>query len=140
MTPSAEPRCAARTRNIETEAWLLVGMTQSLSASMALKDERVSFADENELVHFSTPLARIERVWSPWYYFGGGLKLRIDRKTFRITLTRPNDQPGGAGRPLRFGSSPCGISTALFVWSKFKDIFRGRQLTRCWQSALAVSE
>lgn len=137
---SDETRGTSARGKIESEAWLLVGMTRSLAGWMVLQDECVAFADENGHVHFSTPVAQIERAWSPWYYFGGGLKLRIDGKTFRITLTRPNDQPGGAQRPLRFGSDPCGISTAAFAGSKFKDIFRGRQLTRCWKAALAVSQ
>ena len=139
MTTVDEARGTSARGNIESEAWLLVGMTRSLAGWMVLEDECIAFADEDGQVHFSTPLAQIERAWSPWYYFGGGLKLRIDGKTFRITLTRPNDQPGG-GRPFRLGSDPLGIRTAAFAWNKFKDIFRGRQLTRCWKEAFAVSQ
>lgn len=140
MKTPVETHRTAATENIESEAWLLVGITRSLAGWMVLEDEYVAFADEEGHVHFSTPLAEIERVWSPWYYFGGGLKIRIDGIAFRITFTRPNDQPGGVRRPLRFGSDPCGISTAAFAWSKFNDIFRGREWTRRWKTALPVEQ
>jgi len=123
----------------DSEAWLLVGMTSSLAGWLALSDGFLAFADEDGDIHFSLPLEDIEQIWSPWYYFGGGLKMRIEGHTFRITFTLPNDQPGGDRRPIHDGSNLTkGASAATFALSKFRDITRGRELTRTWKRLLGV--
>jgi hypothetical protein len=126
--------------NLDSEAWLLVGLTRTLAGRLVFDNGCLTFADEDGSVHFSTPLSEVERIWSPWYYFGGGLKMRVDGVTFRITFTLPNDQPGGNRQPHRFGSDlQRGASAASFAWGKFNDIARGRELTRRWKTALAVT-
>ena len=64
-------------------------------------------------------LGEISAVTFPWYYFGGGMKLRIGMDSYRLSFARPGnlpDDPGGAG-----------------------DVRSARQSGAAWKSALAAS-
>ena len=64
-------------------------------------------------------LGELSAVTFPWYYFGGGMKLRIGMDRYRVSFARPGnlpDDPGGPG-----------------------DISSARRSGAEWKSALAPS-
>ena len=57
----------------------------------------------------------------PWYYLGGGMKLRIETKTYRISFARPGNLPEENGERAAVG----GIGSS-------------RESGALWKSALAA--
>jgi len=61
-------------------------------------------------------------VTFPWYYFGGGMKLRVGTDNYRISFARPGNLAEDFSENASVG-----------------DIAGGRQTGRAWKSALADS-
>ena len=102
---------------LRTEAWLLRGIS-SMPGALALANDRLSFTafgagnfggrqlrkleaeagrdglatrlgnDENTVV-FDVPLAEVQDVNFPWYYFSGGVKLTLCGVRYRFGFARP---------------------------------------------------
>ncbi len=78
-----------------TSAWLLKGITGSVSGYLELRDERLTFTTgEDELYLFNVPLSEVKDVVFPWYYFGGGVKLRIGAHKYRFSFIEPYSESG----------------------------------------------
>lgn len=99
---------------VYTEAWILKGITGNVAGVLGLEDGRFTFVTDDELAIFDVPLSDVGDVKVPWYYFGGGMKLRVGDERYRLTFVRPTAMGGGVG-----------------------DIPEGRAACRMWQSLLA---
>jgi len=115
--------------HLRTQAWLLRGIS-SIPGALRLAGGRLSFTafgagnlwpsqlrtlerdtgriglakrlgkEENTVV-FDVPLADIQHVRFPWYYFSGGLKLTLNGIVYRFGFDRPsNTKLSGEGADL----------------------------------------
>ncbi len=104
-----EIEAASDQQNFHSVAWLMVGCSSTSAGQLALRDGHLEFIDVDGEVHVRTPRCEIESAWSPWYYFGGGLKLRMRGRTYRIHV-RITQRPAGGARRLAenlwFGGRP----------------------------------
>ena len=100
---------------------LLSGLTGSAAGELRLTQGRLVFETHDGRRLLDAALGEISAVKFPWYYFGGGIKLRIGTDNYRLSFTRP------ANLPEDFSESHAG------------DISSGRQSGAAWKSALADS-
>lgn len=52
---------------------------------------RVSFVSRDGRRIFDAALGDLSAVSFPWYYFGGGMKLRIGSDAYRVSFARPGN-------------------------------------------------
>jgi hypothetical protein len=85
-----------------TSAWLLIGITGSEHGVLRLANGRLTFATGDGRSVFDVPLSGVSEVKFPWYYFSGGVKIRIGANSYRLSFVQPNNEAGpsdiGAGR------------------------------------------
>jgi hypothetical protein len=85
-----------------TSAWLLIGMTGSAHGVLRLANGRLTFTTGDGRSVFDVPLSGVSDVKFPWYYFSGGVKIRIGADSYRLSFVQPNNEAGpsdiGAGR------------------------------------------
>lgn len=130
MPTTTQPDTALR-----TELWRLIGLTRSEPALLELADGRLALTTGDGR-QFDVPLAEVERVVFPWYYFGGGCKLTVGGKEHRISFVRPNDASDLPARLL--AHTDVGAPFALLtVGRKVTDIGSGRRAGKAWKAALA---
>lgn len=99
---------------VYTEAWILQGITRNVPGVLGLDEGRFTFVTDDEQAIFDAPLSDVGDVKVPWYYFGGGMKLRVGDERYRLSFIRPTAAGGGIA-----------------------DIPEGRAACRLWQSLLA---
>ena len=118
-------------------AWMLEGMTRSVPGVLELADGRIGFTTEEGRV-FESALGDIT-VKFPWYYFGGGCKIRIGDRVYRISFVRPNDATDVPGSLLARldGGAAGGAAALLTAGRKLADVGRGRKAGKQWKAALA---
>lgn len=114
-------------------AWLLHGLTGSSAGWMALGEGRLAFTDGEALV-FDVPLGAIDRIRFPWYYFGGGMKLRAEGREYRISFVRPNGAEVATARLLGEAGSPAALVLAA---EKIGSVVEGRAAGRRWRELLS---
>jgi hypothetical protein len=74
---------------LETRAWLLGGaLAGNVEGVLRLAGRRLNFTGPSGQV-FDAPLDDVRDVTFPWYYFNGGLKLRIGMKRYRVSFVEP---------------------------------------------------
>lgn len=100
--------------SVYTEAWILEGVTGNVAGVLGLDEGRFIFVTDDEQAIFDAPLSDVGDVKVPWYYFGGGMKLRVGDERYRLTFVRPTAMGGG-----------------------ITDIPAGRAACRLWRSLLA---
>ncbi len=138
MTPS--PR-------LRTAAWLLRGIS-SLPGVLSLANNRLTFTafgsgnfwpgqlrqleadtglaqlaqrleNDERAILFDVPLAEVEAILFPWYYFSGGVKFTV------------------GGVRYRFGfDKPANTMITGDVEGNINEIARGRQSGKAWRKAL----
>lgn len=113
-------------------AWLLKGTTVSIAGWLDLTAGRLRFATPEEVV-FDVPLAEVTDITYPWYYFGGGLKLRAAGAPHRISFVVPNGMEYASGRLLADSGNPAAL---IMVASKAEDIGSGRAVGKQWRILL----
>jgi hypothetical protein len=121
------------TKTLRTPAWQMVGITVSVPGVLELADGRLGFTTVEGRV-FEAPLAEVSDVVFPWYYFGGGVKLRVGGEQVRISFVRPNDATDVPGRVLA-GEGDAGAAL-LTVGRKVDDIGQGRAAGSAWRAIL----
>jgi hypothetical protein len=95
---------------MRSPAWLLGGMTRSVAGELALTQDRIVFEASDGRRIFDAPLGEITAVKFPWYYFGGGMKIRFGKDAYRVSFARPgnlpddSDQSGDIGSARRSGA------------------------------------
>lgn len=129
------------TGSLATAAWVLVGMTRNVPGILATDGQRLTFASAEEVV-FDSPMEEISEVVFPWYYFGGGCKLRVGDERIRLSFVRSNNAPDAtdatlnAARDLVLGSPGGQLQRAV---GSLRDIGKGRAAGKAWRSVLAGS-
>lgn len=119
-------------RTLDTEAWLLRGLTTSIPGRLILNGGRLRFTGRDGVL-FDVPSADIRSVRFPWYYFGGGLTFQAGEVRHRISFVRPNGAEYGVARGAAAVGSPLALVVAAM---KFTDIRAGRGVTRRWRQVL----
>ena len=106
---------------MRSSAWLLSGLTGSVAGELELTQERFIFETHDGRRILDAPLGDLSAVTFPWYYFGGGMRVRIGAETYRLSFTRPGNLPDHSGEASEAG-----------------DIGGGRRAGAAWRSALAA--
>src|SRR4029079_1666247 len=122
-------------QELATPVWLLIGMTGSTPGLLELASGKIAFTSDEGRV-FEAPLTDI-RVKYPWYYFGGGCKIAIADKTYRISFVRPNNASDISGDLLSQLDGNTGVLSLLTAGQKLQDIGKGRKAGKVWKAALA---
>ena len=104
---------------MRSPAWLLSGFTRSVAGELVLKHKRLVFAAHDGRRLIDSALGDVTGVRFPWYYFGGGMKLRIGMETYRLSFARP------------------GNLAEDFRENAVGDVASARQNGAAWKSALA---
>jgi len=99
---------------VYTQAWILEGITRSVAGVLGLEEGRLTFVTDEEVTIFDVPVSSVGDVKVPWYYFGGGMKLRVGAERYRLSFVLPTAAGGGV-----------------------TDIPEGRAACRMWRSLLA---
>jgi hypothetical protein len=107
---------AMATDEVETEAWLLRGITGSIPGILSLANGRFTFVTGDGQAVFDAPVSDVADVKVPWYYFGGGMKLSVGTERYRLSFVRPTAAGGGVA-----------------------DIPQGRGACKMWRSLLQPS-
>lgn len=113
-------------------AWLLKGLTQSIPGWLDLHEERLRFTTPEKVV-FDVPRAKVTAIAYPWYYFGGGVKLRAGGQPYRLSFVKPNGAEYAMARAQAFVDDPAALG---LVASKAADIGAGRDVGRRWRELL----
>ncbi len=113
-------------------AWQLHGITGTSGGRLSLTGDVLSYREERRLI-FTTRLRDVERMVFPWYYFGGGVKLRIDGKWYRLSFVVPNGAEVAIGRAHGEAGSPMALQHAQ---EKLQDVADGRTLGKEWRGLL----
>lgn len=124
---------------LATPAWLLVGITGSVGGLLEMAGGRLAFTTDEEQV-FNEPLQSVSEVKFPWYYFGGGVKLTVSGRKYRISFVQPNGAEDIPARLLARTGSALGIGLGLLtVGRKIRDIGTGRRAGKAWQTILTAA-
>lgn len=115
-----------------SDAWLLQGLTQSIPGWLDLQGGRLRFTTPDEVV-FESPLSEVTAITFPWYYFGGGMKLRAGGAPYRISFVKPNGAEYAVARGLAAHGDPASL---LLAAEKVADIHTGRGAGRRWRAVL----
>ncbi len=105
---------------LQSTAWLLSGLTRSVAGELLLTKGRIVFVTREGHQIFNAALGDVSAATFPWYYFGGGMKLRVGTDTHRLSFTRPGNLPE-LSEPAEHG-----------------DIVSGRRAGAAWKAALAA--
>ncbi len=94
-----------------TLVWRLEGLNGSEAGHLELKGGRLAWTPvDYEMSGFDVPLAEVQDINFPWYYFGGGFKMRIGADKYRFSFVEPHNESA--------------------------DIFGGRRTGKEWKNAL----
>ena len=120
--------------DLRTPAWLMLGLTRTVPGVLALSGARLSFTTE-EGPEFDLPLAEVTARF-PWWWFGGGVALRVLGRRYRLSFVRPNGAQDVPGRLLAHvpGGEALGLATAA---RKMEDVGAGRRAGKAWKTRLA---
>ena len=99
-------------RSLRTPAWRLVGLSRSIPGELHLHDGRLRYTISDGRL-FDAALEDVTDVVFPWYYFGGGMTLRVGRDAYRFSFVVPTEDYGSLG-----------------------DIPDGRRAGKAWKAAL----
>ena len=128
----------ANDQQLCTPVWMLIGMSGSAPGVLELADGNIALTTEEGRA-FEVPLSDVT-VKYPWYYFGGGCKITIAGKTYRISFVRPNNAADVPGSLLaRTGGELSGAFALLTAGRKLADIGKGRKAGKAWKAAFAVN-
>jgi hypothetical protein len=136
LTDSRLPRKARHSDDdYASYAWLLIGTLRTAAGWLDLTAGRLRFSTADEVV-FDVPPAEITDVVWPWYYFGGGVKLRAADEPYRLSFVLPNGAEYPAARAAAAQGDPASLT---IVWQKAADIGAGRGVGKEWRRRLEAS-
>lgn len=119
--------------SLRTPAWRLIGLTRNQPGLLDLADGRLAFTPlQGE--GFDVPLAEVTGVTFPWYYIGGGVKLKAAGEAYRFSFVRPNGAEHVPARlvPREYASDedPWEVEPGM------GEVARGRRVGTAWKAAL----
>lgn len=80
---------------LESQAWLLHGLTGSEGGVLKLKHGRISFPTDAGRQVFDVALGEVSEIKFPWLYFGAGMTLKIGDEKHRLSFIQPGNTAGG---------------------------------------------
>ena len=128
---SGEPH-ADRNAPLPTVAWLMKGAIGSTQGVLELVRGRLAFTTTEQYRGaglrsdqritdggrvFDAPLSDVTEVKWPWYYFGGGVKLKFGDEKYRLSFVKPGN-------------------TQAREWQMPSDVASGRQAAKLWKPVL----
>ena len=142
---------------LSTEAWLLLGIS-SVPGNLMLSGGAIAFTatgtgsawpwqlrslgremgesrlarvldSGGRVVVFRWPIQELS-FWVPWYYFGGGMKIRRGRQVLKLSFGRPVGTGGLTSDPSE------GLRQAA---ANFKEVGLMRSTGALWVSALSAA-
>jgi len=102
--------------SLSDKVWLLKGLITSEAGTLTLKNGRLSFTIDKPI--FDSPLAEVQAVEFPWFYFGAGCTLKINGTKYRLSFIQPGNTAGG----------------------EYASIPDARRIGRRWETALTHSD
>ncbi len=119
-----------------TPAWRMIGMTVSEPGYMSCNGRRLCYANAAGAL-FDVELSEVSGLKFPWYYFGGGLKMKVKSERHRFSFVIPNGAETAEARILTYISPLRGaVATAEVVSEKYRDIKDGRAAGKAWRELL----
>ncbi len=118
--------------SLRTPAWQLLGLFGNRPGMLELAKGRLAFTTDEGRV-FEASLAEVTDIKFPWYYFGGGMKVRVGATKYRLSFVRPNGAEYVSGRLMAEAGNPLALLT---VGHKIADIGSGRQAGKAWKRVL----
>ncbi|GAA1880328.1 hypothetical protein GCM10009836_72030 [Pseudonocardia ailaonensis] len=125
---------------LTSPAWIIGGL-RNRPGYLATDGVRITFTD-GETTSFDVPLAEITDVTYPWYWFGGGVKLRAGGELQKITFVKPNGMPAPDPSVVDIAFGVLGVAGAAAGISHagglrgLADIAPGRAATKRWREIL----
>jgi hypothetical protein len=116
-------------------AWLLIGTFRTAAGWLDLTAGRLRFSTADQVV-FDVRTAEVTDVVWPWYYFGGGVKLRAAGEPYRLSFVLPNGGEYPTARLVAEAGDPAALA---IVWSKAGDIGAGRNVGKEWRRRLEAA-
>ncbi|WP_369132055.1 hypothetical protein [Modestobacter sp. I12A-02662] len=120
-------------------AWLIGGL-RNVPGYLGAGGGRLTFVSDTPV--FDVPLDEVTDVTWPWYWFGGGLKLRADGRLYKVTFVRPNGMPDPDPSMLEAGIGVFGFLTGTWhdvsALRGLADIGTGRAAGRQWKQFLGA--
>jgi hypothetical protein len=124
-----------KTEDFESYVWRLIGTLRSEAGWLDLTAGRLRYTSETREV-FDVRLDEVTDIIWPWYYFGGGVKLRVAGEQYRFSFVLPN----GAEYPTARLQAADGDPAALaIVAQKGNDIAVGRKAGKEWRQLLEAA-
>jgi len=119
-------------RTYSSDAWQMKGATVSIPGWLDLRQGRLRFVTPETTV-FDVATSEISDIVFPWYYFGGGVKLKAAGVPYRLSFVKPN----GAEYAMASGLADQGNPAALlFAAEKVGDVNSGRGVGKRWRHLL----
>ncbi len=124
-----------KTEDFASYVWRLIGTLRSEAGWLDLTAGRLRYTSETREV-FDVRLDEVTDIIWPWYYFGGGVKLRVAGEQYRFSFVLPN----GAEYPTARLQAAAGDPAALaIVAQKGNDIAVGRKAGKEWRRLLEAA-
>ncbi|MCW0214008.1 MAG: hypothetical protein OJJ54_11675 [Pseudonocardia sp.] len=125
---------------LASPAWIIGGL-QNRPGYLVSAGGRITFTDGEP--HFDVALEEISDVTYPWYWFGGGVKLRAAGTLYKITFVRPNGMPSPDPSLVDAALSALGLGVTIVTGAAHVDALRGladigtgRAATKRWRELL----
>lgn len=87
-----------------SSVWKLKGLTGSESGDLELRSGHLIYTPHMG-VGFDVPLTEVQDITFPWYYFGGGFKMRIGNDNYRFSFIKPHDEYANIGEARATGKA-----------------------------------
>jgi hypothetical protein len=127
----------ASTSFLVSPAWLIGGL-RNVPGYLGAGGGRLTFVSDTPV--FDLPLHEVTDVHWPWYWFGGGVKLRAEGQLHKITFVRPNGMPPPDPSMLHTGIGVFGLLTGtwhdVYALRGLADIGTGRAAGKQWKQLL----
>jgi hypothetical protein len=125
----------ASEQDFASYAWRLVGTLRTEAGWLDLTAGRLRYtAEAGEM--FDVRLDEVTDIVWPWYYFGGGVKLTVDKVRYRFSFVLPNGAEYPTARLAAAGGDPGSLAIVL---QKGNDIAAGRDAGKEWRRRLEAA-
>jgi hypothetical protein len=125
--------------HLVSPAWLIGGL-RNVPGYLGAGGGRLTFVSDTPV--FDVPLDEVTDVTWPWYWFGGGFKLRAGGQRYKVTFVRPNGMPDPDPSMLLTGIGVFGALTGtghdVSALRGLADIGTGRAAGRRWKQFLGA--
>jgi hypothetical protein len=124
---------------LATPAWLMAGRLRNVPGVLAAGDGKLTFVTDDGPV-FAVSCGEVGAVTWPWYWFGGGCKIRIGGAEYKITFVRPNGAGDVSPSLLDVGAALGAVLTDAAAPAHslrgIADVRTGRRAAAAWKEAL----